>query len=91
MFPALAGRFLTTESSGKPVYTYRHNIQLFMMFSNFTHNSYSVFVNLFGRNMGQCKKKITVKTEVGNMSCNKLWEALNAVVEVWTLFSALQG
>ena len=61
------------------------------MFSNFTYNSYSAFVNLFGRNMGACKKKITVKTEAGNVSCNKLWEALNAVVEVWTLFSASEG
>ena len=64
MFPALAGRFLTTEPSGKPVYTYGHNIQLFMMFSNFTHNSYSVFVNLFGRNMEQCKKKLQQKLKL---------------------------
>ena len=60
------------------------------MFSNFTYNSYSAFVNLFGRNMGACKKNYS-KNWGWKREFNKLWEALNAVVEVWTLFSALEG
>lgn len=83
MFPALAGRFLTTEPPGEPVYAVRHKIFRFLkMFSKF-YIQFLFCLLIYLQKHGSMQKNYS-KNWGWNVSCNKLWEALNAVVEVWT-------